>query len=164
VYEECDARHEAGHGDEGIDAAKRHADPPQPGGADDALAELFVAGLERKHCAGAGSLALVNLPPGRVGEAGKVDAEAEAIEKGGDEAGGGLLLVEPEGECLDAAEEEEGVEGGQAVADRVDDVGDPLGDVFAVADHGASHEVVMAGKVLGRAVVHDVGAVLQWTL
>jgi hypothetical protein len=55
-----------------------------------------------------------------------VDFEPEIVEVLGDEVGGRLLLVETEGEGLDSAKEEEGVEGGESVADGVDGEGDAL--------------------------------------
>lgn len=68
----------------------------------------------------------MNLLAWVTGQTGVVDLEAEVVEVFGDEVGGRLLLVETKGEGLDSAKEEEGVEGRESVADRVDGEGDAL--------------------------------------
>jgi hypothetical protein len=68
----------------------------------------------------------MNLLAGVSRESRVVDLEAKLVEVLGDELRGRLLLVETEGERLDAAKEEERVEGGETVADGVDGKGDSL--------------------------------------
>lgn len=66
-------------------------------------------------------------------ESGVVDLEAKLVEIFCDDLGGRLLAVESKREGLDTAEEEEGVKRREAVSNRVDREGDPLGKMTATA-------------------------------
>ena len=65
-------------------------------------------------------VALVNLAARVVLQTGVVDRKAETVEHVRYGHGARLLAVHADGECLDATQEEETIEGGQSIADGVD--------------------------------------------
>lgn len=81
----------------------------------------------------------MDLLPGEPRKTRVVDLEAEVVEELGEALAVGLLFVDAEGEGLDAAEEEERVEGGEGVADAVDGEGDSLFEFFlSIGDRKAT--------------------------
>lgn len=73
-------RHDTGHADETVHAAKADTDAPQTSSSDNALAKLLVTGLEREDGAVAVSDTLVDLPVRVVRQARIMRREAETRE------------------------------------------------------------------------------------
>lgn len=123
---EWDARHQARHADQAVNASEADTDAPQPRGTDDPLAQCLVSRLKAEDGTRARREAVVDRLARVAGQPWVVDLEAELVQVSGDDMACCLLAVEAEREGLDAAEEEEGVEGREAVSDRVDGESDSL--------------------------------------
>lgn len=150
--------HPARHTDQTVHATETHTDRPQSRRLNDPLADTDIARFEREHGASAAGHGVVELVLRVRFQTRVAYPKAVGLEELGDALGVGLLLFEAHFEGLDAAEEEPGVEGGEAAASAID------GEVESVAEGGiidgedAGHEVVVAGEVFGAAFVDNVCA------
>ena len=103
-------RHDARHADQAIDASEAYTYPPQPGSADDLLAQRLVTRCETQDCTGTISNSIMNITTGVTGETGVVHKEAELVEHLCDENCGLLLAIHANSKCLDTTKQEEGIE------------------------------------------------------
>ena len=156
--------HPTRHTDQTIDAPETDADSPQPRSLDDALADFDVARFEREHRARTPRHRVVERVLRVRFQARVADAEAVGFEELGDALRVGLLLLETDFERLDAAQQEPGVEGGEAAAGGVDGEVEFVAELGVVDGEDAGHEVVVAGEVFGAAFVDDVGAEVERVL
>ena len=74
-----DVRHDAGHTNQAIHAAKAYTDPPKSGTPNNLLAHFFVACLEAENSSVAVRDALMNVPTGMVWKARVMDLESEPM-------------------------------------------------------------------------------------
>ena len=108
--QKVDVRHHARHADQAIDASEAYAYPPQPGSADNLLAQRFVTRCETQDCARTISNSIMNITIGVTSETGVVHKETELVEHLCDKNCGLLLAIHANRKCLDTTKKEEGIE------------------------------------------------------
>ena len=153
--------HTAGHTDQRVDATKRDADSPELRALDDALRDRDIASLEGENGTSAACHAPVQVILGVRLQARVAHLEAVRLEESCDAHGVCLLLLHTDTKSFDTAEQQPRVEWRETAARGVN------GEVQSVAQRGVvdgdytSHEVVVAGQVLGTGFVDDVGAEVE---
>jgi hypothetical protein len=105
-----DLRHYARHADQAIDASEAYTDPPQPGGANDFLAQRLVTGCEAQHCAGSIGDPIMYITTGVGCETRVIYRETKFLQHVGYEHCGLLLAIHANSKCLDSTKKEEGIE------------------------------------------------------
>jgi hypothetical protein len=121
----------------------------------------------------------VNVPARVINDPRIIDMESQRVEIICDHIRVGLLAIHAKCECFNSAEKEESIYRGKRVANGVDckrqllfapsqnckirhnTVKRYLGYIIPITDYNTRHEVMVSAKILGSAVVHDIGAMFQ---
>ena len=154
-------RHFARHGNERVDAAKRDRDTPNVGTLHNPLGELNVARLEREHGAGAPRLLPVQVVLRVRAQSRVAHLEPSRLQKVGNDLCVPLLFLHADAQRLEPALQQPALKGCQATAAGIDHEKQAVANLVVAHHNGAGHEVVVARKVLGARLVHNISPKLE---
>jgi hypothetical protein len=153
--------HSTRHADERIDTPEAHTNSPKPRAFYNPFTDSDISGLEREHGTSATRHAPVQIVLGMGLEAGVSNLEAMGFEEVGYAHGIGLLLLHAYTEGLDTSEKEPGIKGRKTTTGCIDGEEQPVCQGRVIDGDDASHEVVMAGQVLGARLIDNIGAEIE---